>query len=165
MRCREKWDSIDRADADEHRHTDCPRADGFARELMKRGLNQAETMRPGKYAGCSQCWLPLGLCGRFKERDKQSKVGRRRFDRDINGWCGWMRLAESAAMALLYMGPEEVREWVMQDKRFRERCEEKGKGTAEEDGGVAALGEFFGKQVRWGRSDSNMMCELIWIWG
>jgi len=155
-----RWTGTEAWEAEQHRWIDCP-VDEFAREMVRRGIRQMEGIRPDKGAGCLECWLPLGLCGRFRERDTGSRVGRRRFERDLEGWCQWMEVAKAAAIALLYVGPEEVREWARQDERFRVRCES-GNGTEED--ASQALQELLGRQVKWGRTDSNMMCELIRIW-
>ena len=79
------------------------------------------------------------------------------------------------AICLLFCGPAEVRAWVESDERFeeirRKRKEERGGLEEDRDSKMGVLAEFFLEEEDWSRERetavvcSNVMCELVWIFG
>lgn len=128
---------------------------------LKFWLRGMETIRPyrhsGKNNGRECCCLPEQVCR----------------EGEIEGRCRWEGVVGRVALCLLFCGPTEVQAWVNSDSRFvgiRRERQDKGLERGE-DGVLDSLAEFLlveeeWKGVRERRSiGSNVMCELVWIFG
>jgi hypothetical protein len=93
--------------------------------------------------------------------------------KEIRGKCRWERVVARAAIGLLFCGPAEVRAWVDGDARFiQTRREKEERGMGRDLGSeMDALAEFLLIAEEWkGQRNeasirSNVMCELVWIFG
>ena len=172
----------------EHSWKECRRHGNLLRDF-RTWMFCMEELRPdrrsGKKNGCWGCCLPVQICkgwsqeeGRF-DSDGQVRAGDgwiRRFEGGVEGECQWEGLAVSVAVSLLFFGQEEVRRWVDADERFmyrvreRQELERERGGVGEDEGKMEVLAEFLLEQEEWeglegSRVGSNVMCEMIWIFG
>lgn len=72
--------------------------------------------------------------------------------------CQWCILTAEVAMAVLYVGNEDAREWVATDKQFKQETENGADG-------LEALGRFFRRVERYRGIESNGIGELVRVWG
>jgi hypothetical protein len=131
-----------RQEVRDHSFDECVR-DEFLTEMMKRGADQMEGIEePRSEQG--RCWVGWQRC-----EMEGSEIG---------GGCRWSRLARNIAIALLYVGSraKEVEAWVEEDVSFVEEAERDGQ---------KALERCLKSEVDWNGTESNILCELIWLFG
>lgn len=111
--------------------------DEFRVLMMQRGAEQVQQMAR---QGGGQ-WIKWHKCGGGKESS-----------------CEWCTLTAEVAMALLYVGKEDAREWVATDTQFQQE-------TVNGRDGLEALERFFRRAKWYGGVESNGIGELVRVWG
>ena len=147
----------------EHGWDKCKRYGAAIGDLKFWMRTVVELVRPDEHSGKNNgrwcCCLPEQMC-------REGEIGGR-------GRCRWEGVVGRVALSLLFCGPAEVQAWVNSDTRFmqiRRKRQEQGLERGE-DGMMDSLAEFLLVEEEWKgvgerRSiGSNVMCELVWIFG